>query len=120
MRSLHLSVTVSGVTNSSGSATISTGPKYANEVWFPASVSISCTGNQPTPTAPNIATCSIYSGNSVSNSSFVDETYQVLGAPSSIISGISVYPGAQIFAVWANCNINQTVTMTITGTRQMP
>jgi hypothetical protein len=119
MRTLQLSRTVS-VTLSGGTGTVSVGPSFPGEVWYPTSVSISCTGNQPTPTAPAISTCSIYSGNAVNNNTFVDATYQVLGASSSMISGQVLYPGTSVFAQWENCNSGVVATMTITGTRQVP
>jgi hypothetical protein len=120
MRTLVLNVSVQGTVNASGGATVSTGPQHVNEIWFPTSVSISCSGTIPTPSAPTIATCQIYAGFVVAQNTFVDGTYQVLGASSSIINGTSVYPGSSVFAVWTACNTGQTVTMNITGTRQMP
>jgi hypothetical protein len=119
MQTLLLSVTAN-VTLSGGAGTISVGPKYTTEVWRPTSVSISCTGNQPTPTAPLIATCSIYSGITANNGTFVDATYQVLGASSSMISGATLYGGQFVFAVWANCNSGVIATMTVTGIREVP
>lgn len=120
MRSLYLNITVSGATNAAGNGTVSTGPQHVNEIWYPTVIAISATGNQPTPTAPTIATASVYQGSVVASNTFVDGTYQVLGASTSLISGQAVYPGSQIWGVWANCNSAQTITMNITGTRQMP
>jgi hypothetical protein len=120
MRTLYLNVSVTGTLNSSGNGTVSTGPKFTNEIWFPTSVSITQSGNIPTPTAPTVATTYIYAGNAVGANSLVDGTYQVLGASSSMINGQAIYPGAEIFAVWSNCNSAATVTMNITGTRRMP
>lgn len=120
MTTLYLSVSASVALGAGGSGTVSVGPSHANEVWLPTSVSISCTGNIPTPTAPTVATCSIYQGAVVGSSGYIDGTYQVLGAASSVISGQSVYPGSRVFAVWSNCNAGQTATVTVTGTRIMP
>ena len=120
MRNLYLNVTVSGLTNSAGNGTVSTGPQHTNEIWFPSSVSITASGTQPTPTAPTIATCSIYAGSSVGATTYVDGTYQVLGASTSLIGGQLIYGGNQIFAVWANCNSAETITLNVTGYRQMP
>lgn len=119
MPTQQLTRTVS-VTLTGGGGTAAAGPSLAGEVWYPTSVSISCTGNQPTPTAPAIATASIYAGNVVNNSTFVDATYQVLGASSSMISGQVIYPGSQVFGVWENCNSAVVATMTVTGTRKVP
>lgn len=120
MRTQQLTRTASVTLNSSGYGVAQVGPSLPGEAWYPVSTSISCTGNQPTPTAPAIATCSVYAGNAVSNTSFTDATYQVLGASSSMISGQVIYPGLWIFAVWANCNAGQTATLTVYGTRTVP
>lgn len=120
-RTVPLTATVSGIIANSG-LTISIGPRYQGEIWFPESVSISCSGTQPTPAAPNIATCNIYTGISVNGGTFLDGTYQVLGASSSMISGQLVFPGQLIIAVWSNMtgSNGQTATLTINGTKRVP
>jgi hypothetical protein len=120
VRTLSLTRSASVTLGAGGSGTAQLGPSLAGEEWYPESVSISCTGNQPTPVAPAIATCSIYAGNAANNSTFVDATYQVLGASSSMISGQVIYPGNQVLAVWANCNAGQVATLTVNGTRKVP
>jgi hypothetical protein len=120
-RTVTLASSVSG-TIANSALTISTGPKFQGEIWFPESVSISCTGSQPTPAAPNIATCSIYVGIAAGGSTFLDGTYQVLGASSSMISGQTIYPGWLVIAVWGNMtgSNGQIATLTVNGTRQIP
>lgn len=120
-RTVPLVAYITGVVASS-TATVQTGPRFQGEIWYPESVSISCTGTQPTPAAPNIATCNIYTGLSANNVSFLDGTYQVLGASSSMISGIILYPGQLVLAVWSNMtgSNGQTVTMTVNGSKQIP
>jgi len=120
-RTLSLSSSVTG-TIANSTVTISIGPRFQGEVWFPESVSISCTGTQPTPAAPNIAICSLYVGFSANNSTFLDATYQVLGASSSMISGITLYPGQLVLAVFTNMtgSNGQTATMVVQGTKQVP
>lgn len=120
MRTQPITRSASVVLNSNGSGTASLGPTITNEQWQPASVSISCTGNQPTPTAPNIATCSIYAGTFEGSPTFVDSTYQVLGASSSMIAGQVIYLGQLIFATWANCTAGTIATITVNGTRTVP
>lgn len=122
MREYPFTASATGTVTAAGSVTVSVGPSFPREKWLPASVSISCTGNQPTPAAPNIATCSVYAGSFVNSSTFVDETYQVLGASSSMIDGQIIYTGSQVFAVWANMtgSAGQTVTVTVSGARQIP
>jgi hypothetical protein len=120
MRTQPIARAVSVTLNGSGTGIASTGPAITNEIWTPTSVSISCTGNQPTPTAPAIATCSIYAGSGIGNSTFVDATYQVLGASSSMISGQLIYVGQLIYAVWENCNPGEVATLTVYGTRAVP
>lgn len=120
-RTLSLSSTATG-TVANSTVTVSIGPRFQGEIWFPESVSISCTGTQPTPAAPNIATCNLYVGFAANNSTFLDGTYQVLGASSSMISGQSLYPGQLVLAVWANMtgSNGQAVTLTINGSKQVP
>ena len=120
-RTLPLSSSITG-TVANSTLTVSIGPRFQGEVWFPESISISVTGTQPTPAAPNIAICSLYVGFSANNSTFLDATYQVLGASSSMISGQTLYPGTVILAVWTNMtgSNGQTGTMVVQGTRQVP
>lgn len=120
MRTQPLTRTASVTLNGSGAGTAQLGPSLPGEKWYPASVSISCTGTQPAPAAPAIATCSIYAGSAPASPAFVDATYQVLGASSSMISGQVIYPGMLIFAVWANCDAGQVATLTVYGTREVP
>lgn len=120
-RTIPLASNVSG-TIANSTLSISTGPRFQGEVWFPESVSISCTGTQPTPVAPNIAICNIYTGISVNGGTFLDGTYQVLGASSSMIAGQTLYPGQLIIAVWTNMtgSNGQVATLTINGTKRVP
>jgi len=120
-RTLSLSSSVTG-TIANSTLTVSIGPKFQGEIWFPESISISCTGTQPTPTAPNIAICSLYVGFSANNSTFLDATYQVLGASSSMISGQTLYPGQLVLAVFTNMtgSNGQTTTMVVQGSKQVP
>jgi hypothetical protein len=120
MRSLSLNRSASVVLDVNGNGTAALGPSFPGESWLPVSTSISCTGNQPTPTAPAIATCFVYAGNAVNNSTFVDATYQVLGASSGMIDGQVIYPGTQVYAVWSNCNPGQVATLTVNGKRNVP
>jgi hypothetical protein len=120
-RTLNLSSSVSGIIANS-TLTISIGPRYQGEMWSPESISIACTGNQPTPAAPNIAICSLYVGFSANNSTFLDATYQVLGASSSMISGQTLFPGTLVLAVFTNMtgSNGQTATMVVQGNKQVP
>jgi len=120
-RTVPLTASISGVIANS-TVTVSIGPRFQGEVWFPESISISCTGNQPTPAAPNIATCNLYVGTGANSGSFLDGTYQVLGASSSMISGQTIYPGRLVLAVWTNMtgSNGQTATMTVQGSRRIP
>lgn len=120
-RTVTLAQSVSGIIANS-TLIISTGPRFQGEIWYPQSVSISCTGSQPTPAAPNIATCQIYVGIAAVSSTFLDGTYQVLGASSSMIAGQTIYPGWLVIAVWTNMtgSNGQTATLTVNGTKQIP
>jgi hypothetical protein len=115
MRTLSLTKFVNITLDENGNGTAQLGPTFPGEKWLPASTSISCTGNQPTPTAPAIATCSVYAG-----ATFVDATYQVLGASSSMIAGQVIYAGMQVSAQWENCTAGEIATFTVYGQREVP
>jgi hypothetical protein len=112
-----LTIVVPITLNASGNGTAQAGPPF-NHIWSPVSCSIQAAGGIPT--GANPATCTLLVGNSVSSSVFVDETYQVTGAASSVISGQLVNFGQYIFAVFANCNPSVPATLTIYGTTSIP
>lgn len=121
MRTLLLTANVTTTLDINGNGTVTTGPKLAGEIWYPASVSVSSGG---TP-ASNVntttgATANIYTGVGVGQSSFVDGTYNVQGDSSSMISGQALYPGQNITVVWAGANASVQATAVIQGTRQVP
>jgi hypothetical protein len=116
-RTLSLTANASVVLDANGNGTAAAGPAVPGEVWSPASTSISCGGPIPVSGAPVV---SIYAGNGISQGTFVDSTYNVTGAASSLISGQRLYPGQQVFAVWSNGPANQVATLAVAGTRQVP
>lgn len=116
-RTRNLTATATVTLDGSGNGTVQAGPAVPGEVWFPASVSISCTGAIPATGSPLV---SIYAGNGISPGSFVDSTFNVTGAASSLISGQQLHPGQQVFAVWAAGPPGQVATVVIKGTRQVP
>jgi len=103
--------------NASGNGVAQAGPMF-NNIWSPSSCQITASGAIPASGTP--ATCTLLIGNSVSSSTFIDETYQVTGAASAVISGQTVYFGQYIFAVFANCNPNASASLTVYGTTSIP
>lgn len=118
MRTLNLTAVANVTLDGNGNGTAQIGPQNTNEVWAPTSVSISCTGSLVSITG--ISTCFIYAGAYAGQPTFVDSTYNVLGAASSLISGQSLYPGQYVFAVWTNGPPDARATMVISGTRTVP
>lgn len=118
MRTLNLTAIAPITLNASGNGTAQIGPNNTNEVWLPTSVSISCTGSLVGITG--ISTCFIYAGAYAGPGTFVDSTYNVLGAASSLIQGQSIYPGQYVYAVWTNAPDGARATMVVSGTRTVP
>jgi hypothetical protein len=116
MRSLSLTTSQNATLDSSGNGTVQAGPASPGEVWYPTSVSISSTGDQPS----GDATCYVYAGETVAQWTFVDATYNVLGAASSLIAGKVLYPGQYVQAVFTGANPGATATLVVTGTRTVP
>lgn len=116
-RTVSLAASASVVLDSGGSGTAEVGPTVPGEVWNPGSTSITCTGPLPTTGAPTLY---LYAGNGISNSTFIDSTFNVTGASSSMIAGKALYPGQQVYAVWSNAEPGQTATLAVNGTRQVP
>ena len=117
-RQLNLTAIANVTLDHDGNGTALIGPNNTNEVWAPTSVSINCTGSLTGITG--ISTCFLYCGAYVGLGTFVDSTYNVLGASSSMINGQSLYPGQYIFAVWINGPANQQASMVISGMRTVP
>jgi hypothetical protein len=118
VRTLNLLVVANVTLDGSGNGTAQAGPSHTNEIWYPTSVSITCSGSLTGITG--ISTCFLYNGAYANQVTFVDSTYNVLGASSSLISGQSLYPGQQVFAVWTNGPALAQATMVISGTRTVP
>jgi hypothetical protein len=117
-RVLNLTATGNVTLNGSGNGAIQLGPSHPGEIWLPVSTSISCTGSLTGITG--ISTCFIYAGAYAGQPTFADSTYNVLGAASSLIAGRSLYPGQWVFAVFTNGPPNQTASLVVSGTRQVP
>jgi hypothetical protein len=116
-RTLTFTRTASVTLDSNGNGTVSLGPSVPGEVWLPDSCSISATGSIPVTGTPVLF---LYAGEGVSAGSFVDSTYNVTGASSSMISGKTLYPGQQVFAVWSGGPPGQVATLVVKGTRKVP
>lgn len=116
MRQLTLAKSASITLDGSGDGTAELGPSLPGETWSPESVNISMSGNAPS----GVATCFIYAGSGISPGTFKDSTYNVLGAASTVISGLTLYPGQSVFAVFAGGNPGATATLAVNGTRTAP
>ncbi len=116
-RTVSLQQSASVVLDSNGNGTAEAGPSSPGEVWSPDSTSVSCEGSIPVTGTPTLF---IYAGNGISPGTFVDSTYNVTGAASSVIAGKKLYPGQSVFAVWSNGPAGQTATLTVKGTRRVP
>lgn len=117
-RTLSLSAIATVQLDANGNGTAQIGPANTRETWQPTSTSISSTGSLTGITGT--PTCFIYAGPSVTPLTFVDGTYLVLGAASSLISGQAIYPGNYVFAVWTDGPPNATATLVVNGLRTVP
>jgi hypothetical protein len=117
VRSQPFTRTATITLNASGNGTAQVGPTLPGEVWSPVSVSISALGSIPTAGIPTVF---LYAGNGVSAGTFLDSTYNVTGASSSMITGQTLYPGQQVSAVWSDGPASQQATIVVQGTRQVP
>jgi hypothetical protein len=117
VRTLSLSRPVTLTLTSGGNGTLQLGPDVPGETWYPASVQITSTG---TTTVATLATCTIYAGNSAAPSNFVDATYNIFAAASSIIAGQVIHPGQYVFAVFAGAAALATATLVVNGSRTVP
>jgi hypothetical protein len=108
--------TASGTLNGSGNGTVSVGPSFPGEAWYPESIAISCTGSIPTSGTP---TALLYAGTVATPLTLVDSTYNVTSASSSMISGQTLWPGMSVFVVWADGPALAVATIVVTGTRKV-
>jgi hypothetical protein len=116
MRTVPLTEYASTTLDAQGNGTIALGPARHANVWHPSSVSISANGSLATNAVPG-ATCSIYAGGLANPQSFVDSTYNVTNAASSVIDGQVVYAGQYVFAVWAGATPGCAATLIVYGTQ---
>jgi hypothetical protein len=116
-RTLNFTASAQVTLDASGNGTAETGPSVPGEIWFPVSVSITCGGAIPDTGTPTLF---IYAGNGISPATFIDSTYNVTGASSSMIAGKTLYPGQQVFAVWNGGPPGQLATLAVKGERQVP
>jgi hypothetical protein len=115
-QTVPLAETASGILDGSGNGAVFLGPGFG-QIWNPSSVSVIAAGGIPTTGTPaNPATCTIMVGSNQSGAVFVDATYQVTGAASSLISGQVINVGQYIFVVFANCIPGSAVAVTVNGT----
>ena len=117
MRTVPLTEWASTTLDADGNGTIQLGPNRHANVWHPSAVSISTTADSLSTNVVPGATCSIYAGPLANFNTFVDSTYNVNGAPSSVIDGQVVYCGQYVFAIWDGATPNVTATLIVYGTQ---
>jgi hypothetical protein len=114
MRTLALRLSVTVTLNGAGGGTAQTGPASPGEQWQLTTASVSCS------THVNEATCNIYLGGAVGQSTFVDGTFSGSSGDSTNNVTYPLNPGQSIFAVWANGDAGATATLVLQGTRTLP
>jgi hypothetical protein len=114
MRIQPLNRSVPVTLDGSGAGTAALGPALAGEVWTGLTAAVSASGSTKE------ATARIYAGGGVSAATFVDGTTWGSTGDSTSQFGAPVYPGQQVFAVWAGGDPGAIATLVITGTRQVP
>jgi hypothetical protein len=106
--------TVSVTLDGSGNGTASTGPQITNEAWNVATAAVSVA------TAAAESVCKTYAGGAVSAGTFIDGTTWGSTGDSTSQFSSPVYPGQQVFAVWAGGDPGAAATLVVQGTRQVP
>lgn len=97
--------------NASGNATISLGPTRSRDSWKIDRISVTCTTNTLE------ATCEIYVGIGVAQSTFVDSTFTGSSGDTSDAVGKVIRAGENIFAVFTGGDIGATATVNVYGTK---
>lgn len=116
-RTLSLTASATVTLDGGGNGTAEVGPSVPGEVWDPQSAGITCTGAIPVTGTPTLF---IYAGSGISPATFIDSTYNVTSASSSMITGKRLYPGQRVFAVWSGGPPGQAATLAVKGTRTVP
>ncbi len=116
MTTVALSESVTGVLNGAGAGTLRLGPKAHGVVWKPQVASIRMSGAPPA----GLAICSVYVGPSATDDNFQDSTYDANNASTGRVDSTRLELGDYVFAVWQVGNPNATVTLTVTGTKDIP
>lgn len=111
---LGLASAAAVVLDAGGNGTASAGPAIPGEVWTPAAVSVKCSSHAAE------ALCTIYAGGGISGATFVDGTTWGSSGDSTTNLAGNLYPGQQIYAVWAGGDPGTTASLSVTGTRSVP
>lgn len=100
--------------NGAGAGTARVGPLSAREVWYPDNAAVSVD------THVKEAECSVYAGESASQSYFRDKADQgSSGDSTGAISADTLKNGQYIWAVWTGGDANATATLTVTGMKDV-
>lgn len=103
--------------NGSGGGTASLGPTGHGIVWTLGTISVK--------TAQTVATgtcqCSIYVGDSATDTNFLDGTFSGdTGDSTDAANGTQIRLGKKVFAVWSGGVASDVATLSITGTMDIP
>lgn len=101
------------ILDSNGNGTAKVGPTGHGQVWHPQIVSVS------TSTATKSPTCKLYAGHAATQQYFVDGTYTGEQNSTDAISGIDLWLGNYVFAVWTGGDAGAQGTVTVTGTKDV-
>lgn len=100
----------------SGNGTAKLGPLSAREIWYPDNVHVSVNSA----VVVKEAKCSIYMGNTPTQSAFRDESvFASSGDSSGTCNADTVKVGDYIWAVWTGGDANQQAVLTVTGIKDV-
>jgi hypothetical protein len=102
------------VLDGSGNGTVKVGPLTAREVWHPANAHVQASTNV------NEAVCTIYVGDTATQSNFRDSTFTGSSGDSTDKIGADIVKSPhKIFAVWTGGDAGSRATLQVTGTKDV-
>jgi hypothetical protein len=111
-QSQPLNTSASVTLNASGAGTVQLGPQAA-ETWQLSSAGVTV----PSASLSQPPECSVYAGSSPTAGYFVDGTYTGMSNNTGKVSGITIFPGQAVWAVFSGGTPGNTATLSVFGTR---
>lgn len=110
---IPLAVTAQVKLNGTGSGTVSVGPKYPGEIWFPslAAVNVSTNVKEATGVLWQGVQPGILQLGTTQTASTGDSTD---------LPGSAIYPGTSLWFVWSGGDAGSVANLSIVGQRQVP